>query len=233
MNYFAWYIYMRHEFIHKGIHLDLDTWIVPGQILKTNLRRGLGNSYKPASTEVLILARRRRMSQLWTPAAIWDMLIVNSQNMHWCHWVMESERLYLWTGPWTPIHGPWTMDPPPPSSTLDLKALNLKPWTMDHGPSPALLNPAPQALNLKLWTMDPPPPSLSLDLGPWAPTPAPPPDIHPWWPQEQQLHHPVPHHLGRHPGPLGPDVLLDNGHHLQRQHYPGTVQVSDFLVAIL
>ena len=25
--------------MNKGIHLDLDTWIVPGQILKANLRR--------------------------------------------------------------------------------------------------------------------------------------------------------------------------------------------------
>ena len=27
----------------EGIHLDLDTWIVPGQIRKANLCRGLGN----------------------------------------------------------------------------------------------------------------------------------------------------------------------------------------------
>ena len=40
--------------MNKGIHLD--TWIVPGQILKANLRRGLRNSYKPAGTEVLISA---------------------------------------------------------------------------------------------------------------------------------------------------------------------------------
>ena len=33
--------------MNKGIHLDLDTWIVPGQIRKANLCRGLGNSYKP------------------------------------------------------------------------------------------------------------------------------------------------------------------------------------------
>ena len=37
-------------------YLDLDTWIVPGQILKAYFRRGLGNSYKPAGTEVLISA---------------------------------------------------------------------------------------------------------------------------------------------------------------------------------
>ena len=42
--------------MNKGIHLDLDTWIVPGQILKANLCWGLGNSYKPAVTEVLISA---------------------------------------------------------------------------------------------------------------------------------------------------------------------------------
>ena len=29
--------------MNEGIHLDLDTWIVPGQIRKANLCRGLGN----------------------------------------------------------------------------------------------------------------------------------------------------------------------------------------------
>ena len=42
--------------MNEGIHLDLDTWIVPGQIRKANLCRGLGNRYTPAGTEVLILA---------------------------------------------------------------------------------------------------------------------------------------------------------------------------------
>ena len=42
--------------MNEGIHLDLDTWIVPGQIRKANLCRGVGNSYKPAGTEVLISA---------------------------------------------------------------------------------------------------------------------------------------------------------------------------------
>ena len=42
--------------MNEGIHLDLDTWIVPGQILKANLCRGLGNRYTPAGTEVLISA---------------------------------------------------------------------------------------------------------------------------------------------------------------------------------
>ena len=42
--------------MNEGIHLDLDTWIVPGQIRKVNLCRGLGNRYKPAGTEVLISA---------------------------------------------------------------------------------------------------------------------------------------------------------------------------------
>ena len=42
--------------MNEGIHLDLDTWIVPGQIRKANLCRGLGNSYTPAGTEVLISA---------------------------------------------------------------------------------------------------------------------------------------------------------------------------------
>ena len=32
------------------------TWIVPGQIRKANLCRGLGNRYTPAGTEVLISA---------------------------------------------------------------------------------------------------------------------------------------------------------------------------------
>ena len=40
--------------MNEGIHLDLDTWIVPGQILKANLCWGLGNSYKPAGTEVAV-----------------------------------------------------------------------------------------------------------------------------------------------------------------------------------
>ena len=41
--------------MNEGIHLDLDTWIVPGQIRKANLCRGLGNRYTPAGTEVLII----------------------------------------------------------------------------------------------------------------------------------------------------------------------------------
>ena len=39
--------------MNEGIHLDLDTWIVPGQIRKANLCR---NRYTPAGTEVLISA---------------------------------------------------------------------------------------------------------------------------------------------------------------------------------
>ena len=42
--------------MNEGIHLDLDTWIVPGQIRRANLCRGLGNRYTPAGTEVLISA---------------------------------------------------------------------------------------------------------------------------------------------------------------------------------
>ena len=42
--------------MNEGIHLDLDTWIVPGQIRKANLCWGLGNRYTPAGTEVLISA---------------------------------------------------------------------------------------------------------------------------------------------------------------------------------
>ena len=37
--------------MNEGIHLDLDTWIVPGQIRKANLCPGLGNRYTPAGTE--------------------------------------------------------------------------------------------------------------------------------------------------------------------------------------
>ena len=33
--------------MNEGIHLDLVTWIVPGQIRKANLCRGLGNRYTP------------------------------------------------------------------------------------------------------------------------------------------------------------------------------------------
>ena len=43
--------------MNEGIHLDLDTWIVPGQIRKANLCQGLGNRYTPAGTEVLISHR--------------------------------------------------------------------------------------------------------------------------------------------------------------------------------
>ena len=32
--------------MNEGIHLDLDTWIVPGQIRTANLCRGLGNRYR-------------------------------------------------------------------------------------------------------------------------------------------------------------------------------------------
>ena len=35
--------------MNEGIHLDLDTWIVPGQIRTANLCRGLGNRYTPAT----------------------------------------------------------------------------------------------------------------------------------------------------------------------------------------
>ena len=46
--------YILNDWINKGIHLDLDTRIVPGQILKANLRRGLRNSSKPAGEWPLI-----------------------------------------------------------------------------------------------------------------------------------------------------------------------------------
>ena len=41
--------------MNEGIHLDLDTWIVPGQIRKANLCRGLGNRYTPAGTGQVII----------------------------------------------------------------------------------------------------------------------------------------------------------------------------------
>ena len=50
--------------MNEGIHLDLDTWIVPGQICKANLCRGLGNIYTPAGTEVLIIIIIKGLSLL-------------------------------------------------------------------------------------------------------------------------------------------------------------------------
>ena len=47
---------MVSNLLNEGIHLDLDTWIVPGQIRTANHCRGLGNRYTPAGTEVLISA---------------------------------------------------------------------------------------------------------------------------------------------------------------------------------
>ena len=38
--------------MNEGIHLDLDTWIVPGQIRKANLCRGLGNRYTPIGKQI-------------------------------------------------------------------------------------------------------------------------------------------------------------------------------------
>ena len=45
-QYHTYYCY-DYELMNEGIHLDLDTWIVPGQIRKANLCRGLGNRYTP------------------------------------------------------------------------------------------------------------------------------------------------------------------------------------------
>ena len=42
--------------MNEGIHVDLDTWIDPGQIRKSNDCWGVGNRYTPAGTEVLISA---------------------------------------------------------------------------------------------------------------------------------------------------------------------------------
>ena len=47
--------------MNEGIHPDLDTWIVPGQIRKANLCRGLGNRYTPAGTEMMVM-----MMDNWT-----------------------------------------------------------------------------------------------------------------------------------------------------------------------
>ena len=41
--------------MNEGIHLDLDTWIVPGQIRKANLCRGLGNRYTPIPVMITII----------------------------------------------------------------------------------------------------------------------------------------------------------------------------------
>ena len=59
MSLFVYRILLFYSYnfiLNEGIHLDLDTWIVPGQIRKANLCRGLGNRYTPAGTEVLISA---------------------------------------------------------------------------------------------------------------------------------------------------------------------------------
>ena len=41
--------------MNEGIHLDLDTWIVPGQIRKANLCRGLGNRKGPWVSSLLLV----------------------------------------------------------------------------------------------------------------------------------------------------------------------------------
>ena len=43
--------------MNEGIHLDLDIWIVPGQIRKANLCRGVGNRYTPCY--IIIIIKRR------------------------------------------------------------------------------------------------------------------------------------------------------------------------------
>ena len=58
--------------MNEGIHLDLDTWIVPGQIRKANLCRGLGNRDTPAGTEVLISAVAHNTPPLFQAApSVW------------------------------------------------------------------------------------------------------------------------------------------------------------------
>ena len=64
--------------MNEGIHLDLDTWIVPGQIRKANLCRGLGNRYTPAGTEVLISA----VTYLLTHLNMCDCLCLILQSAH-------------------------------------------------------------------------------------------------------------------------------------------------------
>ena len=51
--------------MNEGIHLDLDTWIVPGQIRKANLCWGLGNRYTPTGTEVLYICVYTVFALLW------------------------------------------------------------------------------------------------------------------------------------------------------------------------
>ena len=57
-TYYYYHILIFVNGIHPGIHLDHDTWIVPGQIPVGKPPRDLGNSYKPAGTEVVDLSCR-------------------------------------------------------------------------------------------------------------------------------------------------------------------------------
>ena len=51
--------------MNEGIHLDLDTWIVPGQIRKANLCRGLGNRYK---VEIIITNNNKAENNYYNTA---------------------------------------------------------------------------------------------------------------------------------------------------------------------
>ena len=58
--------------MNEGIHLDLDTWIVPGQIRKANLCRGLGNRYKPAGTEYIYTT----VILVYSSIGVWSLLLI-------------------------------------------------------------------------------------------------------------------------------------------------------------
>ena len=50
--------------MNEGIHLDLDTWIVPGQIRKANLCRGLGNRYTPAAANNAVIMSSTQLNTI-------------------------------------------------------------------------------------------------------------------------------------------------------------------------
>ena len=83
--------------MNKGIHLDLDTWIVPGQIRKANLCRGLGNSYKPAGTEVLVAHNTPPPFQAAQNATTVNTRSSRSCNIRCCNSViLELFSIQLW-----------------------------------------------------------------------------------------------------------------------------------------
>ena len=80
--------------MNEGIHLDLDTWIVPGQISKANLCRGLGNRYTPAGTEVLYIINNKRPL---TPKNMPMVLYINTVYLGLDNGVEAYLRIYAYT----------------------------------------------------------------------------------------------------------------------------------------